>query len=129
MLVRLLTVALLFVAVVTTGCEAKLRDVRTVEVKAANDSAFAVDPKGMERTVNVTAKSHGGAINVFVYLSKYENQLEGDLATAPEDKMLARALDTTDAELSVVVPANEALSVVLSTVRTAKETVDLTITD
>lgn len=129
MFIRFMVVAVLLGVVVATGCEARLRDNRTVEVVAANDLMVPISATSSERKINITAKSQGGPFSAYVYLTKHDDAVKDNMAAAPEDLFLGRALKVEEAEFSLDVPANEEVMIVLTTVNTPKVNVDLSISD
>jgi predicted component of type VI protein secretion system len=112
----------------STGCGAKLNDERTVEVSPDREVNVAVDPFKREQKINVSVKTTGGPVDVFVYLKQDEKDAQDAIYAKKKDKVLAEARSVEDHNLEATVPANSAAVVMLSS-RAKKVTVKLKITN
>ena len=123
------SVVMVAVVAAVVGCEAKLRDRRTVEVDPASHVVIPIDAKPEGRTLKVTAKSDGAPIEVYVYLAKDDKQAEQDIFAKRSDLFLAHDVNVEEANLTAEIPANEEAMVVLACANTQRATVELSIDD
>lgn len=121
--------AVWLLVLVVAGCEAKLRDTRTVEVDPAGQVVIPIDAKPSDRTLKVTARAEGGPIEVYVYLKKDDERANENIYAKKNELFLARKVNVQEADLSALVPANEEVLVVLMCANTKSATVHLTMED
>lgn len=129
MLVKAKWCSVWLLALMLAGCEARLQDHRTVEVDPAGEMVIPLDAQSRERTLQVTAKAEGGPIDIYVYLSKDDQQAVADIYAKRDGLFLAREVNVTQANLSAVIPANEQATVLLTCASNKPATVELTLED
>ncbi len=122
--------AVWLLVLMVAGCEAKLRDTRSFEVKPGDaGKEYRVDPKASERVLKVTATAEGGPIEVYVYLSKDRDVAENSILAKKDEGILAKAVKVQEAELTATIPANEEAAVVVTTGDIKSANVQLTMED
>ena len=122
--------AVWLLVLVVAGCEGKLRDTRSFEVKPTDTGKeYRIDPKASERPLKVTATAEGGAIDVYVYLSKNAEAAEQNILAKKDEFILAKAVNVKEADLTATIPANEEATVVVLCAKLEPATVQLTMED
>ena len=108
----------LLVALTLAGCQKALNDQRQVEVKSAEIRSVLYDVQKREKTVRVSVRSPGVAVDAYLVLEKDRDALVKQLeASGKPSGALAERLKVEDATLEGRIPAGSAFALVLANSR------------
>jgi len=125
---RFLPVALILVAIV--GCEARLENVGTVNVIPGEIKSKVIEAINKEQKIKVVGTATTGQFNVFVYLQKDQTECENAINSGRKTtKMIVQKNQSTQAELTALIPANQVAIVSLTSADGKPGVVSLKITN
>lgn len=115
---------------VIVGCGPRLSNQQVLSLDANDIRTIIVDPAGSEQTVTVSAKAAGSPVNVFVYLSEDDEEVDRAITLGQSsDKIIASQTESTDILLEAKIPADKEASVRLQTASPETATVTLVISN
>ena len=103
----LLGLALLTLALLTTGCGPTLSFTKTIEVEPREIREFTLDAVSAAQTINIEASSPN-PFHIHAHLAGDNSEVDVAVATKKEsDKILAGEWDVKNASLKVEIPADK----------------------
>ena len=126
----LMMCAALLILISLSGCSPRLASEQELEVTNNEIRTILVDPSTEAQTINVSAKTNGVPIDIHVYLSEDDAEVDQSITLkSPCDKILASQDETTEVVLTAKIPANKEASVRITGSKIEPATVTLSISN
>ncbi len=123
-------ICLIIMVSLTAGCNAPLKDERTLELAPGEKKEIVIDGTRYKQKIKVAVDSPGAAVSVHVYLETDKDAAESAIFANKKDSdlILASQKNVEQAKVEADVPANQAVVIRIhnDSVKDAKVTVKTT---
>ncbi len=127
---NLVYIFFIVVGITSIGCGPKLASQQVLKIGPNDIRTIVLDATEGAQTVQVSAKSDGPAIKVFVYLSEDEEEVNRAITLgSSSEKIIASMVDVAEIKLSASIAANKEASVRIQGASSKDANVTLTITN